>query len=114
MAVTATDLLAEVRAGAPETDRAQRSVDEASARVDAYIARTLTDPANPVPEESRDGAVLAAAVDWFNRTKAPNGQLMAQYDAGNDGTAAPSRINRDPLATARPMLAEWCWEGGVA
>jgi hypothetical protein len=114
MAITATQLLTELRAGTSETDRAERAVSEATLRVDAYVARALIDEAVPVPASALDEAYLAAAVDWFNRTKAPNGALMQQLDNGADGSAVALRPNRDPLASARPLLNEWCFEAGMA
>ena len=114
MAITAAELLTELRASPSETDRAERAVSEATVRVDLYVARALIDEAAPVPPDSLDEAYLAAAVDWFNRTKAPNGALMQQLDNGADGSATALRPNRDPLASARPLLAEWCFEAGMA
>jgi hypothetical protein len=114
MAITAEQLLAELRASDSETARAERAVTEATLRVDAYVARSLIDEADPPPASSLDEAYLAAAVDWFNRTKAPNGALMQQLDNGADGSATALRPNRDPLAAARPLLNEWCFEAGMA
>lgn len=55
-----------------------------------------------IPERAFKRACLEVAADLYHRRTARNG--IAGFDTGDMG-ASPVRINRDPLASARPILA---------
>jgi len=60
-----------------------------------------------VPLSAYDAAWLAAAVEWFNIKKAPNGVLNQQFGRGEDSTTVAVRIGRDPSKPARAVLSTW-------
>ncbi len=63
------------------------------------------DPDTGPAADVLDGAHIEVTADLFTRRNAPHGVLNMQ--AGYDGTGEPIRINRDPLAPARALLAQW-------
>lgn len=72
------------------------------------LLELVADVAEDVPDEIFYAAHLAAAVDMFNRRKAPNGVLMQQFGGGE---AAPLRLSNDPLRGARALLEPWVLPG---
>ncbi len=111
MATSVGDLLGAAGAGAEKTTLAETSLTRAIVHVDRYIADTLVDPADDVPAEAYDGAVLQCALDLFQRRTSPFGQQMVPDSAGN---MVPTRIGADPLASVRPLLHPWCLDIGMA
>lgn len=114
MSIQVSDLRAEVGAGAGDTTALTQKLSEAKVMVDQYVLDHLPPGGVPVPEVMLDAAYMAAAVDLWSRRQAPHGVINAQYDAGADASAVPIRISRDPLAAVRPILAQWCFEAGIA
>lgn len=89
-----------------ETDACKHSLDTATALID----RTIQSWAATVPDDVRDTAILETASDLYFRRHARNGVMEI---SGTD--IQPFRINRDPLAAARPILRPWMPMGmGVA
>lgn len=67
----------------------------------------VTDKAGPVPVIVLDRATREVCSDLFARRNAPNGIVNTQF-AGPDGpVSAPSRLHRDPLVPAYPLLSRW-------
>lgn len=74
----------------------------------ALLLEFVGKEASDVPDAVFNAAHLAAAVDMFNRRKAPNGVLMQSF---GDGEATPLRLSNDPLRAARVLLEPWILPG---
>lgn len=111
MSVTRQQVLDASGAGADDSTIADAVLAEANAYVAAYIASTLIDADNPVPNDIGDAAVLKCAVDLFAARKAPFGQ---QIGADLNGTPVVTRLGADPLQGVRPKLRPWCLNIGFA
>lgn len=108
MAVTSTDLATEV--GAADDPAVDRSLSVAESLVGRYLTEFAIATPHGVPDDVLDQAVLAVAVDEFNRRQAPNG-VLTQY--GSDDVPVPIRVSSDPLRAARPLLSMWCMDTPV-
>lgn len=70
-------------------------------------ALEVTDRTGLVPVTVLDRATREVCSDLFARRNAPNGIVNTQF-AGPDGpVSAPSRLHRDPLVPAYPLLSRW-------
>lgn len=108
MAITLDTLRDEVNASTSDAAALQRALDVTQALLDKYIADHADAVPHGIPVAVYDQALLAMAVDEFNRRQAPNGILTQQFDLGDGGVAAPVRVSSDPLRAARPLLSPWC------
>lgn len=99
MAVTLEEFQAYV--GTDETDFPQDCLTTGHALVTRYIGEVTG-----VPTHIHDQAVLNVASELFHRRSAPMG--IAQF-ATNDG--APTRVARDPMITAYPILLPYVGYG---
>lgn len=86
----------------------QVCLDESAALVDRYL-EGHGDVDEPPPAAILDRAYLLVAAELFNQRQAPNGYLNQQFDAPDGIQSEPIRISRDPLAAARPLLAQWVY-----
>lgn len=110
MAIDIDVLRSEVGA-TPESDDTLTTVLAASeVLLDKYVAENANDADTVVPPEVYDEALLAMAVDMFNRHQAPNGVLNQQFGSVDGVATTPIRIGSDPLRPARALLAMWCTE----
>lgn len=109
MSVTSGDV--RTRLGAPEEASVEvaRVTTLAQTLVTQYVDSQAAEYGIEVepPEEALDEAVLRVAVDLYNRAQAPNGVLMTAYDNAGDGSSTPIRLARDPLWSARDVLAPY-------
>lgn len=110
MAVSIADLEREVGTTTVDSPALQRAVVVAQALVDKYVVEFAMAEPHGVPDGVLDQAVLAVAVDEFNRSQAPNG-VLTQY--GSDDIPTPIRVSSDPLRAARPLLSMWCMDTPV-
>lgn len=92
---TAADLTAYVGASPSDVAFVGECVETAEALVAAYVG------AAEVPAVIRDRAVMEVGSELFHRRQAPNG--IAQF-ATADGMPGV-RVARDPMVSARPILA---------
>lgn len=76
-------------------------VNECAAEAVDLIEHYIGD-ARGIPESVLTRAALEVAADLYHRRTARNG--IAGFDESEIGSS-PMRINRDPLAPARPILA---------
>ena len=109
MTITVDDVTRRLGVGAADAAEVATALTLAQTIVDKHVAdKTATWTVTvPPPAAVLDEAVLRVAVDLFNRAQAPNGVLMnATLDTGS-GTSAPLRLARDPLWSARAVLAPW-------
>lgn len=91
-----------------DTEKAACMDSLATARV--MVDRVIASWDAQVPDEPRDQAVIEVASDLYFRRTARNGVMSV-----TDSELQPFRINRDPLASARPILRPWLPAGmGVA
>lgn len=81
----------------PKTAFVNECATEAVDLIEHYTAGT-----RGIPESVLLRATIEVAADLYHRRTARNG--IAGFDDSELG-AAPMRINRDPLAAARPILA---------
>lgn len=118
MTVTVPDVLSRLNASADATAEATTALTFAQEAVDAHVAGVLTAytiAAGTIPASALDEAVLRVACDVFARAHAPNGVLMTAWDDSGNGSSTPIRLARDPLWSARDVLAPWIPEvGGFA
>jgi hypothetical protein len=92
MAVTVEQLQQYV--GTSESgDFIQSCLDQGTVLVERFIG------SKPVPEVTRDGAVLLCASELFHRRSAPNG--VTQFA---DFSGQAIRVARDPMTSVYPML----------
>lgn len=112
MAVTVDDVAKLVGASAPK-DGMVDCLAQGTTMVETYIADNAL-PGKTVPSEIRDRAVLEVAADLWHRRQARFGIVNESYASGDGITSEPIRISRDPLAVARPILAQWVMELGIA
>lgn len=68
------------------------------------VGKLAGDRLPTIPEPVADRAILEVAADLYHRRATRNG--IAGFD-DTEISAAPVRINRDPLTPARPILAPW-------
>ena len=112
MAVTVEDLASLV--GAPDTAKGlTSSLTEGRAMVEKYIEDNALDGVT-VPDAILDRATLEVSADLFYRRSAPHGIVNTAYSGGEGMSSEPIRISRDPMAAARPLLAQWVMEFGIA
>lgn len=81
----------------PKTLFVNECAAEAVDLIEHYIG-----PARGIPDSVLTRAALEVAADLYHRRTARNG--IAGFDESEIGSS-PMRINRDPLAPARPILA---------
>lgn len=68
------------------------------------VGKLAGDRLPTIPGPVADRAILEVAADLYHRRATRNG--IAGFD-DTEISAAPVRINRDPLTPARPILAPW-------
>lgn len=109
MTVTVDDLRNEVNTSTADDAVLTRVLLVSEAMLAQYVADNANAEPHGIPDPVYDEALLAVAVDMFNRRQAPNGILTQQFDAAGDGIAVnPVRVSNDPLRVARPLLSMWC------
>lgn len=86
---------------APPTDA---YLDECITEAVELVKKLAGDRLPIIPGPVADRAVLEVAADLYHRRATRNG--IAGFD-DTEISAAPVRINRDPLTPARPILAPW-------
>lgn len=108
MTLALATLRDEVGASTNEDTALQRTYDLTKTLLDAYIADSIMDATNaPVPDSVYDEAHLRMAVEDWNRTQAPNGFMLQQFDS-SDSTPVPVRVSTDPYRSIRDLLGSWC------
>lgn len=89
------------------------AADDAALTSDLQLATDLVDrylddagdPDDLPPVGVKTRATVQVAADLFNRRNAPNGVVLEQY--GEEANPVPVRLGRDPVASARDLLAPW-------
>lgn len=115
MTILVADLRAEVNTSVDDDAVLQRVLTVSEAMLAQYVADNANMDPHGIPPAVYDEALLAVAVDMFNRRSAPNGILTQQFDAAGDGIAVnPVRIGNDPMRAARGLLSMWCTQIVIA
>ena len=110
MTVTYQDVLDAAGAGGVDQDLATRVLGEAQTHLTMFVNVNLLDPANPLPDDVNDSALLRCATDLFARAKAPFG---TQILPDGSGQVVVSRIGADPLAGVYSLIRPWAARVGL-
>lgn len=110
MSVTPQDFADYANEGVLE-DGMSEALEQGYALVDEYVRANVPDDLI-LPGSIQDQAIIAAASHMWDLRRSPNGQMNSAF--GNGEVAAPIRISRDPLASVRPLLAQWVTPLGFA
>jgi hypothetical protein len=107
VAITTDDVVARTKSKDSQ-QVLQDDIDLADVLLTAYIDDEIVQAAIPV--KVYDAAHLAVAIDLYNQRKARNGVANQQYEVADGRIAVPvpeTRVSRDPLASAYPILSNF-------